>query len=168
MKKKSIKIILFFFLSLLFLQACTGTKDCYNGKTARPDQIHTITGNAHSGVWKTAELSVDFVYTSSKPDNFNITGDISISDHITNTFSKVLRLNVRVSFLDSSGKVLATSVINPVYSINSVLPEKIKFNVNLSLPAEAVAFCFSYSGKFQAAGNDGRSDTLYIGQNPFH
>lgn len=56
--------------------------------------------------------------------------------------------------------------INPFYSVNSNPPRKIKFNSNLSIPVEAYAFCFSYSGEFKGDGSP--LESLYIGKDPFH
>lgn len=165
MKQNRLMIIMPFVLSLLFLQACTSTKDRFKGKTAKPDQIYSITGSDNSGVWNTQELSVHFVYTSSPPDTFNLTGHISISEHITNTYSKIRRLRFLVSFLDKDRKVISTTDIRPLYSVNNNTPEKIRFTLQSTLPAEAVAFCFSYSGEFK--GDSAVMDSLYIGQNPF-
>jgi hypothetical protein len=166
MIQKKAKIIIFISLSLFCLLACTGTKERFREKIAnQDDQIHIISSSTDSGVWNTKELSVNYTYTS-LPDYFNLTGYISISEYITNTYSKIRSLSVQVIFLDNNGKLVGTTYINPIYSVNSNPPRKIKFNSNLSLPAEAVAFCFSYSGEFK--GDGGKWDSLYIGNNPFH
>jgi len=165
MIQKKTKIIIFISL-LLFLLACTSTKELFRGKIAnQADQIHIISSGTDSGVWNTNELSINYTYTSLS-DHLNLTGYISISEYITNTYSTIRSLNVLVSFLDNHGKVVSTNYINPTYSVNSTPPRKIKFNSSLSLPIETVAFCFSYSGEFQ--GDSRKWDSLYIGKNPFH
>ncbi len=164
MKKNTIKLFIFIFLSLFFYQACTGTKDFFKGKIAAPDQIHTIADGNTSGIWKTKELSVNYLYTSSPPDHFNLTGYLSISEHITNTFHKIGWLFLFVSFLDNDGRVIYTDTIHPRYTAYEIPPQKIPFNLNSTLPAEAVSFCFSYSGEFQG---DLDMSNLYIRQTPF-
>jgi hypothetical protein len=147
--------------------ACSSTKELYKGKIAnQQDRIHFNSSHANSGLWKTRELSLNYTY-SSMSDHFNLTGFISISEYITNTYSKISKLFVRVSFLDKNGRVISTNNINPIYSVNSDTPGKIKFNSNLSLPVEADTFCFSYWGEFKGDA-DMRLESLYIGKMPFH
>ena len=166
MIQKNARIIIFISLSLLSLLACTTTQELFRGKIAKQaDRIHIISSDTDSGVWNTNELSVHYTYTS-LPDHLNLTGYISISEYITNSYPKIRSLSVLVSFLDSKGTVVSTHHINSLYSVNSNPPEKITFNATVSLPVEAVAFCFSYSGEFQ--GDSRRWDSLYIDKNPFH
>lgn len=166
MIKKITKIIIFIAVPLFIVPACSSTKGLFKGKIANQhDRIHINSSRANSGLWKTKELSVNYTYSSSS-DHFNITGFISISESITNTYSKISSLFVRVSFLDSNGKVISTNNINPLYSVGSTPPRKIKFNSNLSLPVEADAFCFSYRGEFKGDGD--MRDSLHISKIPFH
>ena len=159
-------IIIFIAVALFIVLACSSTKELFKGKIANQyDRIHINSSGANSGLWKTKELSVNYTY-SSLSDHFNLTGFILISEYITNTYSKIRNLFVRVSFLDNNGKVISTNNINPLYSVNSNPPRKIKFNSNLSIPVEAYAFCFSYSGEFKGDGSP--LESLYIGKNPFH
>lgn len=165
MKKHTITIIILTLLSIFLFQACTNKNDRFRGEIAEPDQIYTITNSDTSRVWNTKELSVNFTYSSSAPNNFNLTGHISISEQITNTFLKIRRLIFLVNFLDSNGEVIYTSYIHPMYSVGMMTPEKIKFNLNSTLPVGAVAFCFSYSGEFRGDGNT--RDKKFIGQKSF-
>ncbi len=167
MIKKITEIIIFIALALFVVLACSSTKELYKGKIANKyDRIHINSSRANSGLWKTKELSVNYTYSSSS-DHFNLTGFISISEHITNTYSKIRKLYVRVSFLDKNGRVISTNNINPLYSVGSTPPRKIKFNSNLSLPVEADAFCFSYFGEFKGDA-DMMRESQYIVKIPFH
>ncbi len=166
MIKKITEIIIFIAVPLFIVLACSSTKGLFKGKIANEyDRIHINSSGSNSGLWKTKELSVNYTYSSSS-DHFNITGFISISKSITNTYSKISSLFVRVSFLDSNGKVISTNNINPLYSVGSTPPRKIKFNSNLSLPVEADAFCFSYRGEFKGDGD--MRESLHISKIPFH
>ena len=165
MIQKNTRIIIFISLSLFSLLACTSTKELYRGEIAKQaDRIHIISSDTGSGVWNTNEVAVHYTYTS-LPDHLNLTGYISISEPITNSYPKIRSLSVLVSFLDTEGTVISTHYINPLYSVNSNPPEKITFNSTVSLPVKAVAFCFSYSGEFQ--GDSRKWDSLYIGKDPF-
>ena len=167
MIKKTTGIIILITVTLFIVLACSSTKGLFIGKTANQyDRIHINSSRADSGLWKTKELSVNYTYSSTS-DNFNMTGFISISEHITNTYSRIMTLYVRVSFLDNNGRVISTNNINPLYSVGSTLPRKIKFNSNLSLPVEADAFCFSYFGEFKGDA-DMNSASQYIVKIPFH
>jgi hypothetical protein len=151
----------------LSVSACIGinTKEMFAGKTAHKDDRIRITQNATvSGTWSTNELSVHYTYTSTN-DSLGITGYISISKHITNAYSKVRFMYLRLSFLDKNGKVTGTEHINPAYFANSTPPEKIRFDSNLSLPAGTHAFCFSYSGEL--VGDDAVWDSVHIGKTQF-
>lgn len=166
MIKKITEIIIFIAVPLFIVLACSSTKGLFKGKIANEyDRIHINSSGSNSGLWKTKELSVNYTYSSSS-DHFNITGFISISKSITNTYSKISSLFVRVSFLDNNGKVISTNNINPLYSVGSTPPRKIKFNSNLSLPVEADAFCFSYRGEFKGDGD--MRESLHISKIPFH
>lgn len=158
--------ILFISVTFIILAACSSTKALFKGKIANQhDRIHINSSHANSGLWKTRELSINYTY-SSLSDHFNLTGFISISESITNTYSKIRSLYVKVSFLDKDGRVISTNNINPLYSASSVAPRKVKFNSDLSLPVEADAFCFSYWGEFH--GNVSTLESLYITKMPFH
>jgi hypothetical protein len=166
MIKKISKIIIFITVALFIVLACSGTKGLFKGKIANQhDRIHINSSGSNSGLWKTTELSVNYTYSSSS-DHFNLTGFISISEHITNTYSTIMKLYVRVSFLDKNGRVISTNNTNPLYSVGSTTPRKIKFNSNLSLPVEADAFCFSYFGEFIGV-SDMKSESQYIVKFPF-
>jgi len=166
MIKKITKIIIFIAVPLFIVLACSSTKGLFKGKTANQlDRIHINSSDSNSGLWKTNELSVNYTYSSSS-DHFNLTGFISISESITYSYSKISSLFVRVSFLDNNGKVISTNNINPLYSVGSTTPRKIKFNSNLSLPVEADAFCFSYRGEFKGDGD--MRESLHISKIPFH
>ena len=160
------KIVIFISFALLLLVACVSTKERIRGKIVnQDDQIYIISSSRDLGVWNTKELSINYSYAL-LPDQFNLKGFISISEIITYTYSKIKYLDILVSFLDSNGKVVSSSYINPLYSVLSNPPRKIEFNSNLSIPAEAKAFCFSYSGEFQ--GDFRFGDSLFINHNPFH
>lgn len=166
MIKKITEIIIFIAVPLFIVLACSSTKGLFKGKIANEyDRIHINSSGSNSGLWKTKELSVNYTYSSSS-DHFNLTGFISISESITYSYSKISSLFVRVSFLDNNGKVISTNNINPLYSVGSTPPRKIKFNSNLSLPVEADAFCFSYRGEFKGDGD--MRESLHISKIPFH
>ena len=166
MIKKITEIIIFIAVPLFIVLACSSTKGLFKGKIANEyDRIHINSSGSNSGLWKTKELSVNYTYSSSS-DHFNLTGFISISESITYSYSKISSLFVRVSFLDNNGKVISTNNINPLYSVGSTPPRKIKFNSNLSLPVEADAFCFSYRGEFK--GDADMRESLHISKIPFH
>lgn len=166
MIKKITEIIIFIAVPLFIVLACSSTKGLFKGKIANEyDRIHINSSGSNSGLWKTKELSVNYTYSSSS-DHFNLTGFISISESITYSYPKLRNLYVRVSFLDNNGKVISTNNINPLYSVGSTPPRKIKFNSNLSLPVEADAFCFSYRGEFKGDGD--MRESLHISKIPFH
>ena len=166
MIKKITEIIIFIAVALFIVPACSSTTELYKGKIANQhDRIHINSSGSNSGLWKTKELSVNYTYSSSS-DHFNLTGFISISESITYSYSKISSLFVRVSFLDNNGKVISTNNINPLYSVGSTPPRKIKFNSNLSLPVEADAFCFSYRGELK--GDADMRESLHISKIPFH
>ncbi|MBN1636624.1 MAG: hypothetical protein JW920_08925 [Deltaproteobacteria bacterium] len=166
MIQKNIRVIIFISLSLFSLLACTTTQELYRGETAKQaERIHIISGATDSGVWNTNELAVHYTYTS-LPDQLTLGGYISISEYITNSYQKIRSLSLLVSFLDTKGIVISTHHINPLYSVNASPPEKMTFHATVSLPVEAAAFCFSYSGEFQ--GDSKRWDSLYIGKDPFY
>ena len=164
---KKYKIIIHIFFSLLLLQSCISTKGLFNGRIARPDaRINIIRNNTHSGEWMTGELSVNYSYHTSPHNNLNLDGYVSLSGRIINSYPKIRRMNLRVSFLDSKGQVLSTEHVYMPYSVNSISPQKLKFKSNFILPERSAAFCFSYSGEFRGDSRD-ISDTLVVGENPF-
>ena len=167
MEKMKNKITLFIITSILvlFMLSCVSIKDRFKGESAKPDQIYVIDSGSNSGVWNTKELNVNFLYNSSGSDKFNLNGHITISNYILNSYPVINRLVLKVSFLDSNGKVLRTNYIKPMYSKNSIPSEKIKFSSNTSLPDQAAGFCLSYSGKFK--GDDKTMGSLLIRNNPF-
>ncbi|HPQ43966.1 MAG TPA: hypothetical protein PKZ42_07025 [Syntrophales bacterium] len=165
MVQKNTRVIIFISLSLFSLLACASTHELYRGETAKQaDRIHIVSGGTESGIWNTNELAVHYTYTS-LPDRLSLEGNISISESITNSYPKIRSLSLLVSFLYTDGRVISTHHISPLYSVNSTAPEKIPFNASVSLPGEAAAFCFSYSGEF--LGDDRKWDSLHIGKDPF-
>jgi hypothetical protein len=163
--KNKITLVVLTSVLLFFMQSCVSIKDRFKGEAAKKDQIYVIDSGSDSVVWKTKDLSVNFLYKSTGSDDFSLNGNIIISDYILNSYPVINRFILQVSFLDNNGTVVRTEYIKPMYSKNSIPPEKIKFSSNTSLPDEAVAFCFSYSGKFK--GDDKTMGYLSISNNPF-
>jgi hypothetical protein len=141
----------FLFLVLNVLVACTSSLDSYQGKTADPSSRLALNGGSHNGVWQTDDLAVKYSY-SRNPNRVQISGDVALSNKMTDASPVVQNFVLQVNFLNANGQALGTKEL-AVAGYREMITSW-NFNHNFELLANTAAMAFSYQGQMgvEAAG----------------
>lgn len=83
-----------------------------------------------------------------------ITVDRSISD----SFGTIVRLFIKMNFLDSSGRVIESIDVTPLYGINTDIPPYMSVKKDGTLPAGATHIAFNYYGTFRGSALESNDD----------
>jgi hypothetical protein len=143
---------------LSVLVACTSSLDTYQGKTADPKSRIALNGGSHNGVWQTDDLSVKYSY-SRKPNSVRISGDVALSNKMTDASDVVQNFVLQVNFLNANGQALDTKEL-AIAGYREMLT-KWDFDHNFELPAGTSAMAFSYQGQMGAEAAGGGSSEQF-------
>jgi hypothetical protein len=96
-------------------------------------------------VWKGKHL--DVLYSiSRKSDKLLLSGTVTIHDSVLMSFDTVEKLLVKFNFLDSSGRVLGTADITPLYTSYGQVGGPLNFKTATAFVPGTSSFAFSYFG----------------------
>ena len=147
--KTNFHLRLFVLISVGLFFALTGCVNYMNPKpgTVAAAQFRVPLPESGSGqsVWKGKHLDIayEIVLRGGQAD---ISGEVRIHEDLLMSFSKLVRLWVKVHFLDDQGGVLASVGITPLYSAYSEVTGPLEFQTHTVIPPDAVSMAFSYSG----------------------
>ncbi len=157
-------------LSLLIciLSACSIATTANIGKTvSRKHRIALSEHDNNTSTWQTNDLLVNYTIKNSAED-FSVSGTIHIKESILGSFPAAEAFNLFINFIDHDGIVISTHDISPVFGYRLVVPEQVGFKFDLTQPADAAFFTFSYSGTFRSIGFSGEAaDEWEIVHEPF-
>ncbi|HIJ55369.1 MAG TPA: hypothetical protein HPQ03_04505 [Deltaproteobacteria bacterium] len=147
---------LFLIVTLSAIFSCTSYFTYKGQEVAEADRIEIKEGGPYTGSWDTRDLSLDYVYEQKK-DSFTLSGKVTFNKHIIYNFRLLDYFDLRVHFVDGSGKIIEGKGI--VSSGHHVEIENLPFKKQFALPSGAVAMVFSYSGRASELGDEaGRTD----------
>lgn len=154
--KKTHKIQwLFFIFALPVLLSCTSYLTYAGHEVAEEDRIEIKEGGPNKGALSTYDFSLGYVYERNR-DGFTLSGKVAWSNHIIYNFRILEHFDLRVHFVDDSGKIIEGKGI--VFSGHNMEIENLSFEKHFTLPAGAVAMVFSYSGRATEHGTAGNVD----------
>jgi len=96
-------------------------------------------------LWKGKHLDVHYSI-SQKSGELLISGTVTIHDSVLMSFDTVERLLVKFNFLDSSGRVLGTADITPLYASYGQVTGPLSFKTATAFVPGTSSFVFSYFG----------------------
>ncbi len=139
-------------LFVLLLSGCANFMKPEIGAMARQDsRVNLKAGGAQNAALDTNDLILTYSY-SEEGDTFNLSGTLSFDRSLTDSFSKVKRFFLKMSFLDKDGRVLDTVDITPLISTFGTVPDKMMVKASCPKPAGASAIAFNYYGAFMGYG----------------
>ncbi|TKB23812.1 hypothetical protein FCL47_20995 [Desulfopila sp. IMCC35006] len=139
----------------LFLSGCASFMKPEIGALARQDaRINLKAGGVQNAAWNAKDLLLTYSY-SEAGDTFNLAGTLSFDRSLTDSFPAVKRFFLKMSFLDSEGRVLETVDITPLLSTFGAVPDNLTVKASIPKPAGASAIAFNYFGAFMSGSTEG-------------
>jgi hypothetical protein len=133
----------------LFLAGCANFLKPEIGAIARPEARIILTeGEPQDVFWQTKdlELSLSIVQTG---NSCNLSGELSFDRSLTDSFPVIKSFILKMSFLDSEGRVIEAIDITPFYSYFNHAPDRLRVKASCVRPAAAAAIAFNYFGSFR-------------------
>lgn len=159
-------IVVAIFASVLLISGCVSYLTPKLGSLAQEDSILKLdTLGDKPQEWETDEVQLKFS-TLITGDEIELSGDLIFTPMLTNTYNKIKRFNVKMSFVDTQRQVLSTIDITPMISKFNTAPEKSKLHVRTQIPQGAEAIAFNYYGIF--AGDERNMGTTEVFYSPFN
>jgi hypothetical protein len=159
-------ISLLFFLTGL-LSGCASFITPEIGMVARPEaRIPLVGEGGDSGIWSTKDLRLEYRLTVTA-DSLAISGPLTLSPSISNSFPVVQKFFLRLSFLDGEGRVVGSTDITPLYSSHSTMESTVTVNARRPRPAGSQAIAFNYFGVFRGQLDSMGGDEWPISSFPF-
>ncbi len=141
---KTVTLLLVIFVFLL--------PGCRNYLTAevgalslKSDRIDFPKDGVKEALWKGKHLDVHYSI-SRNSDELVISGTITIHDSVLMSFDTVEKLVVKFNFLDSSGRVLGSADITPLYASYGQVTGPLNFKTSTAFVPGTSSFAFSYFG----------------------
>jgi len=153
---RALKVVLTLVLfAVLLLSGCTNFLTPEIGVTARQDaRIDLAEGGVQNGALNTEDVNLTYSFSESG-NMFNLTGVLSFTPSLTNSFPAVKRFFLKMSFLDSEGRVLETiNITPPILNTYTGVEAQIPVRASCPKPAGASAIAFNYYGVFRGMGSD--------------
>lgn len=153
-RMKKILLVLLWF-GIVCLAGCANFINPEIGAIARPDaRIELVAEGVQNAAWTTRDLTLTYSYTETG-DAFNLSGTLSFDRSLTNSFTFVKTFFLKMSFLDSDGRVLETTDITPMISSFTGIPNEMPFKRAIAQkPAAATAIAFNYFGVFRSGNHE--------------
>jgi hypothetical protein len=127
-----------------------------SGTVAADKRIALTEGAAQTGNVKTPHMAIAYNYTLSKKQ-LALTGEFKFAETLTTIFSTGLKsFNMQVLLLDANGKIIQRSNVK----LGKDLPGGKAFDAKLSVPAQAKAMAFYYTGQ-TVASPEGASTSFF-------
>jgi len=144
-------LLLVFFASA----GCRHDLITYTDKVVKEDnRIYLKDGGPTPGVWKTEDLTLNYEYRKRGSD-FEISGTIAFDQHLEYNYHSFTNFWFQVYFTDPEGIILAEQFLGTAGYKQEI--EDMTFNKRFSLPPNAGAMAFGYSGKAEDASDDADS-----------
>jgi hypothetical protein len=145
-----ISLVLVYF-GVLLLSGCANTMNPQIGAIVRPDaRFNLVQGGVYDGDLNTDNLQMTYSITESGM-TYRLTGSLSFSQSLIESYPLVQEFVLKMSFLDSEGRVIETTDITPPVDFD-VSPGQVPVTGSGSIPAGATAIAFNYFGQFRARG----------------
>ena len=144
MSVKTVTLLLAVFVFLLpgcrnYLVPEEGALSLENGRIDFPED------GVREALWKGKHL--DILYSISREsDELVISGTVTIHHSVLMSFDTVEKLLVKFNFLDSSGRVLGTADITPLYISYGQVGGPLNFKTATAFVPGTSSFAFSYFG----------------------
>lgn len=154
-------------LGFLFLSGCANYLTPPPGSIARPDdRVKLVKDGVYDGDLSTNNLNMTYSIAESG-NTFNLSGQLSFQDSLTNSFPVVENFILKMNFLDGDGKVLETIDISPMVDF-TIASSQIPIKASGSRPAAASAIAFNFFGQFRENGVGARGGSTEIFYFPFN
>ena len=142
------KLVLLLVMLALVLQGCVSYITPRLGAVASEDSILLLDSlEGEPQAWVSDDLQLDFT-TSNVDGILELTGELRFSNVLTNTWNRVRRFDLKLSFLDSNRQVLSTVNVAPLLSAFTGVPDRVKIHVSAPVPKGSTAIAFNYFGIF--------------------
>ncbi len=152
--------------ALLLLSGCANDMTPKTGATARPeDRFELVKGGVYNGDLNTNNLQMSYSITESGK-TYSLTGSLSFSQSLLESFPLVQEFILKMSFLDDGGRVLKTVDISPPIDF-AVMPAHTPVSASGSTPAGASSIAFNYFGQFRGRDVALGGDTWDISYFPY-
>jgi len=145
-----------FMLLLIFSIGCQSTSSKFLGKTAVPELIVPLPGQANGEIWEAPDLLLRYNY-SENGKSFVIDGELEMAQRYRAIFDKLIRAEVYLLFLDSESTVLST--VSLLSLLNEETEDRFTFRKKADIPLNAVSFSFAYEG-FAAESVDRKRNSI--------
>jgi hypothetical protein len=151
---------------VLLLSGCANDMTPKTGAIARPDdRFNLVQGGVYDGDLNTNNLEMNYSITESGM-TYRLTGSLSFSQSLIESFPLVQEFILKMSFLDGEGRVLETIDISPAVDFD-VSPGQLPVTASGSTPAGASAIAFNYFGQFRGRDVAVGGDTWNISYFPY-
>jgi hypothetical protein len=161
-----IVLLVFVWFGALLLSGCAGDMTPQTGAIARPDdRFDLVQGGVYDGDLNTNNLEMTYSIAESGTA-YRLTGSLSFSESLTESFPIVQVFILKMSFLDGEGGVLKTIDISPSIDFD-VMPGQIPVTASGTTPAGASAVAFNYFGQFRGRETAIGGDTWDISYFPY-
>lgn len=137
------------------------------GMVARPEsRIALVDKGEVSGIWASRDFTLEYRLLLSA-DTLTLSGPLTLAPAVNNSFPVVRSLFFRLNFLDSAGRVLASSDITPLYGIYNNYDNPTTLSIRRPRPPGSVAIAFNYYGVFRGRFEAMGGDELTVSHFPF-
>lgn len=160
-------VLVLFFAGMLSLMGCANFVQPEIGSIALQDSRIRLTPNGvQDAVWSTDDLELKYSI-SETDDTFLISGELAFDRSLTDSFNVAEYFSLKMSFLDSEGKVLQTVDITPLVYYLGDLQEKMGIQASTERPTGADSIVFNYYGVFKGSAPEVGGDEWSILYFPF-
>lgn len=133
---------------------------------AYPEARIDLTRGGEEILWQNSDLAM--TYSFSKPgNNFTLSGKLVFDASVTNSFELIKHFRLKMSFLNSEGRVIESIDITPFYGFMTEIPDSMIVKISHLRPAGAEAIAFNYHGIFRGAGEEVGGAEWFISYYPY-
>ncbi len=104
-------------------------------------------------VFQTGDLKLNYSLVEMEGE-YRYAGVVDFDRSLTDSFSTIVKFCLKMSFLDSEGRVLETVDVTPFFSYLNNIPLEMKIKKDGITPYGASAIVFNYLGLFRGATRD--------------
>jgi hypothetical protein len=126
---------------------CVKTPMLYHGNTVTSAPVVSLVeGGPIMGEWKTTDVTIDYKYFK-KGNNFEISGQASLSQTNQMLYSIVQQMDSYIFFLDKNSRIIETA--NFIEEWTSGTQDIQNFSKSFKVPTGTTGFSFGYSGELK-------------------
>ncbi len=134
-------------LGLLLSSGCANFLKPEIGAVARKEARINL-ADIPAGTFETGDLRIVYSLTQ-KDDICTLSGKIVFDRSLSDSFPKIAKFFLYLSYLDDAGKVIETVDITPVINTFGAAPDSLPLKMSRVRPPGSKAFAFHYYGEFQ-------------------